>query len=105
MALPYQRRHQAQKSKNNSNSKLLSSNSTVTVALDILKNKPFWIWDKSEHLQLAQKTNQNCCFNHICGLPRKDGKEYPLFDYEKIIYDNLIAGQNVTNKSKPTSLS
>ena len=32
----------------------------------------------------------NCCFNHACGLPTKDKKEYPLFDYEKILYDNLF---------------
>jgi hypothetical protein len=26
----------------------------------------------------------------VCGLPTKDGKEYPLFDYEKLLYDSLI---------------
>lgn len=24
----------------------------------------------------------NCCFNHIIGLPQKDDKELPIFDYE-----------------------
>jgi hypothetical protein len=33
----------------------------------------------------VDQTNQRCCFNHIVGLPQKDKKEYPLFDYEKII--------------------
>ena len=30
-------------------------------------------------------------FNHIVGLPQKDKKEYPLFDYEKILYDSLMS--------------
>jgi hypothetical protein len=27
---------------------------------------------------------------HIIGLPRKDGKEMPLFDYEKLLYNALL---------------
>ena len=34
-----------------------------------------------------------CCFNHVFGLPTKDGKEYPLFDYEKILYDSLLTNE------------
>jgi hypothetical protein len=41
-------------------------------------------------MQQAAATNANCCFNHICGLPTKDKKEYPIFDYEKILYDALM---------------
>jgi hypothetical protein len=41
-------------------------------------------------MQQAAASNGNCCFNHVCGLPTKDKKEYPLFDYEKILYDALI---------------
>ena len=40
--------------------------------------------------QLAKETNGQCCWNHIVGLPQKDKKEYPLFDYEKILYDTLL---------------
>ena len=25
----------------------------------------------------------------MCGLPLKDNKEFPLFDYEKLLYDSL----------------
>ena len=34
----------------------------------------------------------NCCFNHIVGLPvsEKTGTTNPLFDYEKIIVDNIF---------------
>ena len=40
-----------------------------------LKDKPFWIWDQRQHKQQDIKTKGDCCFNHIIGLPRKDGVE------------------------------
>ena len=48
--------------------------------------------DKEEHLQKAIETGQLCCFNHIIGLPinQKTSLQCPLFDYEKILYDNLM---------------
>jgi hypothetical protein len=36
------------------------------------------------------KTKGACCFNHIVGLPRKDGIEKPLFDYEWLLYRALL---------------
>ena len=36
------------------------------------------------------KTKGDCCFNHIIGLPRKDGIEKSIFDYEKLLYDSLL---------------
>ena len=36
------------------------------------------------------KTKGDCCFNHITGLPRKDGIEKSIFDYEKLLYDSLL---------------
>jgi hypothetical protein len=80
MAVPYQRhqkRRQVQQQQKSS--------------FDILYQKPFWIWNKEEHLRLAEQINEQCCFNHIVGLPVKDNKEYPLFDYEKILYDALMS--------------
>jgi hypothetical protein len=58
---------------------------------DKLHNKPFWIWNVNEHKQEDIKTNGNCCFNHIIGLPQKDGADKPLYDYERIIFDSLVA--------------
>jgi hypothetical protein len=55
-----------------------------------LLNKPFWIWNIEEHKHEDVRTNGLCCFNHIIGLPKKDGSEKPLYDYEKIIFDSLI---------------
>jgi late competence protein required for DNA uptake (superfamily II DNA/RNA helicase) len=55
-----------------------------------LHNKPFWIWDTQEHKQEDIKTNGDCCFNHIIGLPTKENSEKPMFDYEKLLYDSLL---------------
>jgi hypothetical protein len=64
------------------------ANAEQNVLVDRLKDKPFWIWNQETHKQEDIKTNGDCCFNHIIGLPRKDGKtEKPMFDYEKLLYD------------------
>ena len=55
-----------------------------------LGDKPFWIWDAKRHKQEDVKTKGDCCFNHIIGLPRKDGIEKSIFDYEKLLYDSLL---------------
>jgi hypothetical protein len=34
-------------------------------------NKPFWIWNTEEHRQEDIRSNGDCCFNHIIGLPSK----------------------------------
>ncbi|MFL6384337.1 MAG: DEAD/DEAH box helicase family protein [Nitrososphaeraceae archaeon] len=54
-----------------------------------LKGKPFWIWDKQQHKQEDIRTNGDCCFNHIIGLPQKDGVDKPFYDYEQLIFDSL----------------
>jgi hypothetical protein len=61
-----------------------------------LRDKPFWIWDPKQHKQQDIETNGDCCFNHIIGLPRKDGIEKSIFDYEKLLYDSLL----ILNPSK-----
>jgi hypothetical protein len=55
--------------------------------LERLRNKPFWVWDPQQHKTEDIKTKGDCCFNHIIGLPRKDGIEKSIFDYEKLLYD------------------
>jgi hypothetical protein len=55
-----------------------------------LLNKPFWIWNIEEHRQEDIKTNGDCCFNHIIGLPQKDGNDKALYDYEQIIFNSLV---------------
>ncbi|MFL6432366.1 MAG: hypothetical protein ACJ71O_01365, partial [Nitrososphaeraceae archaeon] len=64
-----------------------------------LQDKPFWIWDIEEHKQEDINTNGDCCFNHIIGLPTKEGMEKAMFDYEKILYDSIFLVNDVLNHS------
>ena len=64
-----------------------------------LHNKPFWIWNVDEHRQEDIRTNGRCCFNHIIGLPRKDGGDKPLYDYEQIIFDSLVIQNDNSDQS------
>jgi hypothetical protein len=45
-----------------------------------LQGRPFWIWNMEEHKQGDIRTNGDCCFNHIIGLPQKNIVEKPLYD-------------------------
>lgn len=66
----------------------------------LIRNIPFWIIDKKEHKARYEGSLDIygvpcCCFNHFVGLPRKlddDGinQFHPLYEYETILYDNLI---------------
>jgi hypothetical protein len=82
--LPYQL-HNKQRQQQQKQKEISSSSFDFKVL-----QKPFWIWDRKEHLEAAELTDGQCCWNHIVGLPVKDGKEYPLFDYEKLLYDSLL---------------
>jgi hypothetical protein len=61
--------------------RITSSNQQQIQSFDKLQNKPFWIWNIEEHKQEDIRTKGECCFNHIIGLPTKDGLEKPIFDY------------------------
>jgi hypothetical protein len=54
-----------------------------------LQSKPFWIWNIEKHKQEDIRTNGDCCFNHIIGLPQKDGDGKPIYDYQQIIFNSL----------------
>ena len=82
--LPFQLTHRVRQSQQRQNTQQSQFD------WSIFKNKPFWIFDKVEHLKQAIATNQNCCFNHLVFLPVKNGKEYPLFSYEQLLYDTLM---------------
>ena len=73
--------HELKKKINNSQTLQLQ-----TRLSDLLQDKPFWIWDINEHKREDIRTQGNCCFNHIVGLPKKDGIEKPLFDYQKLLH-------------------
>jgi hypothetical protein len=63
--------------------------------LDRLKNKPFWIWDEQQHVQLYKQTKGNCCIQHVLGLPIKNGKAFSLFEFQKLIFDAIEQNQNI----------
>jgi hypothetical protein len=65
------------------------SNLDQTRFFNRLKDKPFWIWNVEQHKAEDRRTRGDCCFNHIIGLPQKNGIERPLYDYQKIVLDAL----------------
>jgi len=71
--------------------------STRKEMFERLQNKPFWIWDIEQHKQEDIRTDGECCFNHIIGLPEKDGIDKPLYDYEQIVFDSLVNAEGSAN--------
>ncbi len=76
----------------NSNSDPLIPDNKI---LDIFINKPFWIWDKEKHDLEYLLTNGKCCHVDILGRPQKNGIDYPIFDYQKLIFDAIEQNMNV----------
>jgi hypothetical protein len=58
--------------------------------LSKLRDKEFWIWEQTKHKQKHGANKGHCCFNHIIGLPTKDGVRKPMFDYERQLYKALL---------------
>ena len=77
---------------------------TSSSNLSVLRGLPFWLWDQQQHIEEYIRTNGQCCFNHVFGLPTKDKKEFPLFDYEKLLYDSLILPYGCCKFQRQTSL-
>lgn len=64
----------------------LENESKSNLLLGKLRNKPFWIWNNiAEHKKENIRTKGYCCFNHIVGLPTKDGLPEAIFDYEELL--------------------
>lgn len=61
-----------------------------TGSLELHFKTPFWIWDNIEHNFAFNETNGNCCFNHIIGLPKKNGRDMMLFPYEEEVFRALF---------------
>jgi hypothetical protein len=66
------------------------SASSQSAALQHLRNKPFWIFDRVKHEQKGNVTKGDCCFNHVIGLPKKYGRGKPMFEYERVLYRALL---------------
>jgi hypothetical protein len=67
---------------------------TQTQELSVLRNLPFYIFQNPED------TNT---FNHVIGLPKKNNVEFPLFDYEQLLFNTLQDNKHVWIK-KATGL-
>jgi hypothetical protein len=61
-----------------------------------LYNRPFYIWDSTKRKE---------DFNHIIGLPRKNGIELPMFDYERMLYRTLIVNSYLNTPPKSIPLA
>jgi hypothetical protein len=61
----------------------------------IFYNKPFWIKNIDKHKAEDIRTRGFCCFNHTVGLPKKDGIEKPIFDYEMKLVEELDNTKNI----------
>ena len=48
--------------------------------LEQLKGLPFYDWQNPQNTKT---------FNHVIGLPQKNGVDYPLFDYEDLVFNAL----------------
>jgi hypothetical protein len=61
---------------------------------ELLRNKPFWISDIEQHKLEHRRTNGDCCFNHIIGLPIKPStnEAKPIFPYESDLI-NLLSNK------------
>jgi hypothetical protein len=64
-------------------------------SLEVFKDKPFWIWDQQEHNKQFIASEGKCCHVDILGRPQKDAVDFPIFDYEKLIYDAVEQNQSV----------
>jgi hypothetical protein len=61
---------------------------------ELLKGLPFYDWGNPENIS---------GFNHVIGLPQKDGQPMPLFDYEQLLFDTLQTNKHIWIK-KATGL-
>jgi hypothetical protein len=52
-----------------------------------VSSEPFWIWNIEETKVADIVKNGDCYFNHIIGLPKKNGEDKPFFDYEKLLFE------------------
>ena len=74
---------------NNSDDTMITINENVRLtknqhqALKIVCDiYPFWVWNIEQHNAIDILANGDCCFNHVIGLPKKNGQDQPFFDYE-----------------------
>jgi hypothetical protein len=70
-----------------------STTDAGTQKLELLRGLPFYcVWIPNPNTNNTPRLkNGLCCWNHVIGLPKKDGHEYPLFDYELQLFNALTS--------------
>jgi hypothetical protein len=60
--------------------------------LTAARHKPFYRFDLTadEHVALAKASDNNCCFNHIIGLPQKNSRDNILYAYQMLVCRRLL---------------
>ena len=81
-----------------------SQSSSQPIPFQRLRDKPFWINDPIKHKSKDRVTKGACCFNHMIGLPKKDGKRKPMFDYEWVLYKALLQPGYLNSSSGPRNI-
>ena len=72
--------------------------------LELLKGLPFYTeWQAAASSVKKEAQKSRLSFNHVIGLPRKNGQELPLFDYERLLFNTLENHKHVWIK-KATGL-
>ena len=74
--------------------------------LELLMGLPFYDWSlllESDKMSDNQHLATLRTFNHVIGLPHKNGQFYPLFDYEQMLFDTLQSNKHIWIK-KATGL-
>ena len=69
--------------------KHINSDPKYKQLLDDVNRRPFWCKNPES------KARDECCFNHIIGLPYKNKKEHPIYDYEENIIKDLEENQHL----------
>ena len=72
---------------------------TLTNQFELLKGLQFYNWSSTTSMNFTDGST----FNHAIGLPQKSGQSYPLFNYEKLVFDTLQSHKHVWIK-KATGL-
>jgi hypothetical protein len=59
----------------------------------LFAGKPFWIWDSKAHAREWDRSEGQCCYNHLIKLPKKNDEPRALYAAQKRVIDSLEANR------------
>jgi hypothetical protein len=77
---------------------------SLACVLTKLRDRPFYVWSKEKRKSMENPNSEfygRSDFNHIIGLPQKNGVPQPLHDYQHMIYKALTCDEYL-NQRTPT---